>query len=756
MKVRVFDAKSIEPAAAFEPQETPILGSRETGLVVQLGAAPGEIAYGDVAALAAFRSLEKGSDLGYLLFFLAGRPRPLVAEAGHIRFDEFPIQVTASGSENVRQVAIHLCRQADSLLVDRGTLAFMKSGGALPLLESGMAMLATAFGRQLMPQASAAFSPHRTRPLSPLGQAAPPPDPSPPAARPSVPPPPVPPPSAPRVPSVAVGPAPISTQRRPAVQPGSTPPPVSRIPAAEPPPAPQAPAWPSAPPPPAAFSPAVSPPPAPPTAPPAPRPAPSVPSRQAFGPMEVQVFDPAIDVGDPMCQPLEVSRAGGSPRGLEVSPESVGRVAFEDVRGLAVFRSSETGAEKTFLLLVCLGPRPLLVEAGRVAFEDFPIRISTAPPEDLRQLALYLCQKAGRMVMDRSTGTFLQRGGPAPVFAGRILALATAFRRVLPPPAPGGEPGPPAPAAAAPWGFSAGAPLEAFLPPFTEEPAERSSAASAGAMEEAFRPPAGPGRPPPAAAAPEAPYSVWSSLAYPMRGLGAVVLVGLVVYYAVAGVAGADNPFGAVAMLLNFAGLYFVPSIMFGIVRSTARGENTLEELPKFFDFGPRFGDLFTYILLCLIPAVVVVGGVFLAMAASLVPELRQPVVLAAILGAFLLCSLLFFGIWAVGLGATAVYQDIAFTIRVDLHLRALLKCWKSVAAMFAWFVLLLLGGALASSVALAVLAPDLDLTSPSPGLAATLPAAVLGPYYLLEGSHLVGLLFRRQKEELASIYLYR
>lgn len=149
--------------------------------------------------------------------------------------------------------------------------------------------------------------------------------------------------------------------------------------------------------------------------------------------MEVQVFEPAPEIGDPACQPLEVFRVGSGPRGLDIRPENVGGVAFEDVQGIAVFQSSEKGADKPLLMLVVRqGPRPLLAEAGQVAFDEFPIRISTPASENLRQLALYVCQKAGRMVMDRATGIFLQQGRPAPVLESSILSLATAYCRVLP------------------------------------------------------------------------------------------------------------------------------------------------------------------------------------------------------------------------------------------------------------------------------------------------------------------------------------
>lgn len=149
------------------------------------------------------------------------------------------------------------------------------------------------------------------------------------------------------------------------------------------------------------------------------------PAPRDFQPMEVRVFDP--DLGGEAAEflPFEATGVRGADDGFEVA--NLGAVAWAEIEALAVFRR----AEALFLLLALRRrPRPLLAAAREIDFASFPIR-RAAPEEGLRQLALYVCQRAGRMTMDRPTGLFLQMGGRAPALEREILALATAFGRAL-------------------------------------------------------------------------------------------------------------------------------------------------------------------------------------------------------------------------------------------------------------------------------------------------------------------------------------
>lgn len=151
--------------------------------------------------------------------------------------------------------------------------------------------------------------------------------------------------------------------------------------------------------------------------------------RQDFRPMEVRVFDPDLGYEDARFLPFETAGVRGAEDGIDAA--SLGAIAWTDVEALATFRRATEGGEALFLLLVLRGrPRPLLVAAREIDFASFPIR-RTTPEEDLRQLALYVCQRSGRMTMDRPTGIFLQAGGRTPVLEREILALATGFGRVL-------------------------------------------------------------------------------------------------------------------------------------------------------------------------------------------------------------------------------------------------------------------------------------------------------------------------------------
>lgn len=150
-----------------------------------------------------------------------------------------------------------------------------------------------------------------------------------------------------------------------------------------------------------------------------------LPARRDFRPMAVRVFDPDLRREEGEFLPFEAAGVGGSEGGFEVA--NLGAVAWADVEALALFRRGEA----LFLMLVLRRrPRPVLAEAREIDLATFPIRRS-APEEDLRQLALYVCQRAGRMTMDRHTGLFLQKRGRAPVLGREILALATAFGRAL-------------------------------------------------------------------------------------------------------------------------------------------------------------------------------------------------------------------------------------------------------------------------------------------------------------------------------------
>ena len=795
MKVRVFDPRPTEPSPAFEAQETPILGASQAGLVVQLGTAPGQVAYGDVVALSVFRSVEKGAEQGFLLFFLQARPRPLIVEAGQIRVAEFPIKPSASLLENLRQVAVHLCRQAGSMLVDRATLAFLKSGGTPNRIEHRIAAQATAFGTVLMPQASTA-SARETRPI-------PPPQPAPAAAAPAAatpvapaparaaPGPAVPKqPAAVKPPSLA-GPTPISTQPMPQVRPIPPPPPVVVTPAASVLPPPDQPVPPTPPPGPdppvvqPAAEPAKSMPVAPvpepvmptPVAPmPAqatPQPPTSVPAAMAsppavvsvsasFQPMEIRLFDPVMTGGEGIYQPQEVFQVGGSTQGLEIVPDSVGSVAFTDVEGVAVFRSAEQGVQEDILLLVLRQwPQPLTVRPQQIVFDHFPIRTSASESENLRQLVLYLCQKAGTMVVDRVTGTFLRQGGPPPLLEQTVLGLATAFCHALPRESPPGVAGVMDPSPI-PVGEMGGFAPSVAGEPVAGNPATGAPAGPANAFEAGFT--AATEMPDADASYSEAisqasapaPYSNVSALTYPMRGLAALVWVGMLVYLVASLLVVKGSPAVGLIALLNLIPMWCMPAIVLEVIRSTAHGSNTLEELPNFFEFGPRLGDFFSVALANLVPFLVALVLFFSVGITGLALSLDGSAGGVGVVGLVLLAAhLIILGILPMGLGAAATYDDWMLPVRVDLHLKAVFKCWKPILGIYFRLYVVMILGALAL-FGLSTQLPDPDPNSPSTVILALLPFLAFSGYLALDGLHLIGLVFRRHETTLADIYVYR
>ena len=170
-----------------------------------------------------------------------------------------------------------------------------------------------------------------------------------------------------------------------------------------------------------------------------------------------------------------------------------------------------------------------------------------------------------------------------------------------------------------------------------------------------------------------------------------------------------------------------------------------MDELPSFFDLGPRFGDLFAYLVLSLIPG----AATFLAsffMKGILLADQESITEVFLLVTGFVLVYPLLVGLWAMGLGATAVFQDFKIPIRIDLHFRAFARCWKSVIGMLFQLFLILIGGGILMTILL-------EGSNPRNQLIAALPAIGIVSYLFVEGPHLLGLVFRRHRDKLAAIY---
>ncbi len=108
--------------------------------------------------------------------------------------------------------------------------------------------------------------------------------------------------------------------------------------------------------------------------------------------MGMRVFDLVLDKAELIHQPQEVYRLRGWEGGLDVTPPTIGRVAFGDVAGLSVFRAVVRGDENIHLMIFLRDrPRPLDVAVDKIHYTDFP-SLAQLPTglEKLRKLVLLL------------------------------------------------------------------------------------------------------------------------------------------------------------------------------------------------------------------------------------------------------------------------------------------------------------------------------------------------------------------------------
>lgn len=241
-------------------------------------------------------------------------------------------------------------------------------------------------------------------------------------------------------------------------------------------------------------------------------------------------------------------------------------------------------------------------------------------------------------------------------------------------------------------------------------------------------------------------YTYRDALGYPLRGYGAYAYWAYIGLQAIGLVVGALPIIGgllslAVLLFLFLVGL-LLPSFLFAITRSTARGENELPDWPE-FDFFRLWKQAFVFVLVALvslIPMAAMLEGfrceavdVFTGQAEA------QGCVLALVFGYF-------FGVclWLPAFGAVAVFGSAWLAFRVDLH-------FKAARADYGEFFLatVLTGGLLALSGA----TPFVLTALPLPGFVVSLVSNALGVYALFVGAHLAGVYFRRHSAAVQEIF---
>lgn len=176
---------------------------------------------------------------------------------------------------------------------------------------------------------------------------------------------------------------------------------------------------------------------------------------------------------------------------------------------------------------------------------------------------------------------------------------------------------------------------------------------------------------------------------------------------------------------------FLVPGLILHIIRQTAAGDDVMPDWPDWGNLLTRLVEGLATLALAVPPALLSAGAWWL------VPDepgtlhlLFLPLVAAV--------SLLSYCLWQIALGATAVYDDWSFALRVDLHLRAIAKCWDSILRLFVLRVFLL--GAVILALA--------SFAAPPILLIAT-------PFLTLSSAHFIGLTFRERKEAMDIVYLY-
>lgn len=237
-------------------------------------------------------------------------------------------------------------------------------------------------------------------------------------------------------------------------------------------------------------------------------------------------------------------------------------------------------------------------------------------------------------------------------------------------------------------------------------------------------------------------YSFTDALGYPFRGLGLYLYIGYVLLVVLLDVAGQIPGIGCIAFFFQALIFLILPGFLFAIVRSSAEGETELPDWPDWSETGERFGEWFAFLL---ITAMAMLPTIALLYAGTCSPGAlafgqwglgcTALLALGIVLGAML---------WVPGVGAVGTYGSGWLGWRADLHVEALYRAWED-----AWRIILLLAGLWTASVILRIILAFIPIMG-------AITSAGVGFYTLLVGTHLIGLLFRRNTKMLEAVYLGR
>ena len=154
------------------------------------------------------------------------------------------------------------------------------------------------------------------------------------------------------------------------------------------------------------------------------------PARPADRP--VKVVSPVIRGAQLLFAPLTCPVLTAADGGIDVNRKDSAFVPFEDIALLAVTYDSGQGAS-VLRLLMFIHPmkRPLIVDAAKISFADFPNVSGENLLSSTRQFVAFLLEKNPDIVIDEDTRAL--RDGGRPLEMGRdVVALATALAPEVP------------------------------------------------------------------------------------------------------------------------------------------------------------------------------------------------------------------------------------------------------------------------------------------------------------------------------------
>lgn len=234
-------------------------------------------------------------------------------------------------------------------------------------------------------------------------------------------------------------------------------------------------------------------------------------------------------------------------------------------------------------------------------------------------------------------------------------------------------------------------------------------------------------------------YRYSHGLLYPFRGYGAFVYWGYVALLTAFSLVAALLPFGCLIVALpELLTGFLVPGLLFAIVRTTAEGA---DELPDWPEVDPW--EIVRSVLRFAVLAVISLAPLALATTAlGCAPEIGESLparCLPVLLAGFAVTVAL----WIPAFGATAVFDSLWLSFRVDLHWAALRVDASEFLAVVGLTAGILVGSSLAGMLLSTVL-PGLGL----------LAGNALSVYGLFVGAHMAGVYFRRHFPALERVYL--